>query len=368
MKRCVCVIFCLLFCLVGCAEQKQGRRFSTTEYFNTEFAMTVHYSAEEAVLAEECWAAVKAELAATESELSLTGENSSVAAFNRAPAGSRVFISERAYEVLSIAKKMYEFTEGCYNPAMGLLVDLWGFTPRFLTETYAPETAYDRADFEAELPSEEYVSAFLGLSDFSLVTLGQTDEGYFAQKPDCSLTMDGVTYTMQLDLSGIGKGYAVDRARESFLSYGFTEGYLNFGSSSLQLFARANGRTEWDLGVINPHGDGHCLTVQTANTAVSSSGNYERYYTIEGVRYCHILDPFTGKPIAEDLELATVFTTSAAEGDALSTALAVMGTERAVAFLRTYDLQGALVKGDTVYTRLDAVSSAGSGFSVRRIV
>lgn len=335
-------------CLFGCTPQEptttlplKGKQYLFYTFGVPVYtAIYAYYDDEaEAAKADETVKDLQKLFAEVEDSLSASIDGSSVCRFNEAEAGATVEIDATAYEVLSIAKEMYALTEGAYNPAVGNSVDLWGFTPRFNEDDYEPTMPYDR-EYDEEtkfvsLPDETYVEAFRTLCDFSKVEAWEDGGKYYMQKPEDSVTLEGVTYTMRLDLGGIGKGYAADRGAELLKERGYTRGYLNVGTSSLALMESASEETDhaWNLGFRHPRGDGNYISMLIKDECVSSSGDYENYYEYDGTRYCHIIDPFTGKPIAEDVVTATVLGLSAAQADAVSTALCVMGTERAIEFI-----------------------------------
>lgn len=281
---------------------------------------------------------VKSLFSEIENSLSVSVETSAIARFNSAAAGEKVTIDEISYTVLGIAKKMYELTGGAYNPAVGMSVDLWGFTPRFQSD-YEPIEPYDReVDGDGKfysLPDEKYIAAFSTLSDFGSVEIWEENGAYYAKKPDRSVTIDGVSYSMRLDLGGIGKGYAADEGAALLRERGYAYGYLNVGSSSVALLKSVKQETDyaWNFGFGHPRGEGNYLELPLKDETSSTSGDYENFYMLDKVRYSHIIDPSTGRPYASDLVTATVYGLPAAEADALTTAILILGREKALALL-----------------------------------
>ncbi len=303
----------------------------------------------------------------------------SVARFNAAAAGEKVEIDQIAYEILTTARKIYDLSDGAYNPATGLLVDLWGFTPRFRAE-YSPATPYDREEPWKELPSAEYIEAFRSLADFSAVALFEEEGKYYAQKPDISVTLEGITYTVQLDLSGIGKGYCVDEAAKILRDANVTDGYFNLGGSGMCVLKNPNDdKGEWEIEVVHPRNTSDSyMTLRAENTCLSTSGDYESYYEIDGVRYCHIIDPVTGYPVGTSPDskegriiCATVVGLSGAEGDAVTTALLAMGRDRAIEFIRSNlkDVRASFVyfDGSTYTVYANSQETVTENWAVERI-
>jgi thiamine biosynthesis lipoprotein len=178
---------------------------------------------------------------------------------------------------------------------------------------------------------QKYTELYTNFGDLQLYS---EDGNYYAVKPAATVEIDGVTYSMKIDLGGIGKGYAVDKVKEIVEEYGFEYGYINFGSSSMALLGHAT-RGSYTLGLTNPrtyYGDDY-IRLQLNNVCVSTSGDYEQYYEFDGVRYCHIIDPTTGKPVQTGVYTATVIGGSAAEDDAYTTAIMTMGKDKAIKFI-----------------------------------
>lgn len=293
---------------------------------------------------EGVWNALKEYAAQTEASLSLSAETSPIARFNAAAAGETVGLDGVSYSALQTAKAVCERTEGAYNPAIGNLIDLWGFSPRHNSADYAPALPYDRADFKTELPDPDYIEAFLTLADFSQVNLWESGGKYYAQKPSVTAEIGGAEYTMQLNLGGIGKGICADGAAERIAEAGYTAGYFNLGSSSMSVFENPRRKDGlWEIDVKSPRAElgDYLFTAYEKNAALSSSGDSERFYEIGGVRYGHIINPKTGYPVGaapeekrDKIIYAAVFGLTAAEGDAVSTALVAMGRDRAVTYVR----------------------------------
>lgn len=269
-------------------------------------------------------------LSALESSISSSAEGSCIYYFNRAAAGESVKIDKTAYEVLSLAKSVYTLTGGYYNPAVFYSVDLYGFAPG------SDLNDYPRVSDGSMLPKEEYVSAFRELSaHFADVDVFEENGEYIAVKPaDACVTVGGLTYNLKVDLGGIGKGYAADRISELMEEAGFEYGYFDFGSSSMAVRKSYFGEdNRWSLGLLNPRGSGSYAYIKAASVNLSTSGDYEKFFIEDGVRYCHIIDPTTGSPVQTGIASCTVIGGTAAEDDALTTALTAMGKDRAIKFI-----------------------------------
>ncbi len=255
--------------------------------------------------------------------LNTTNSNSYVYKFNAAGAGSIVELDKAAYEVFSLAKSMYELTDGYYNPSVYYSVQAYGFGGAPSHPTTADE-----------LPSDEIIEKYKALSCFGEVRLFEEEGKYYAAKPEVSVQIDGVEYAMKVDMGGIGKGYAVDLVNELLEEYDMEYGYFVFGGSSIAFKKfKGNDAGDYTLGLSNPRGSGNVLSTSVQNLCTSTSGDNVQYYMIDDVRYSHIMDPFTCKPIQTGVMSALIVGGSAAENDALSTSIMAMGKERAVEFI-----------------------------------
>lgn len=280
---------------------------------------------------EELSAEVGDMLTAVENSLSASRIDSCIYNFNTAAAGATVQIDQTCYNALSLAKQVYELTGGYFNPAMWYSSDLYGFATR---PAGAPAMPYDRQNVTEQLPDEKYVTAFHTLSEhFSEVEISQSYGIYYATKPSFTVEVDGAAYSLALDLGGIAKGMAVDKVNEIFAKYGVEYGYFNFGESSYSVKKFNGGDGNYTVKADDPRGVGYYASFKMQNVNLSTSGDNRNYYTVDGTRYCHIIDPTTGSPIRTGVASVTVVGGQAGLSDALTTALAAMGSEKAVRFI-----------------------------------
>jgi len=144
--------------------------------------------------------------------------------------------------------------------------------------------------------------------------------------------MDGNSVTldsgMMLDLGGIAKGFAADKAVEIYAQYGVTSALLNLGGN-IYAYGQKQDGSDFRIGLRDPFGgEGeYAAVVSVHDTSVVTSGVYERYFESNGQTYHHLFDPKTGYPCDNSLQSVTIICTSSTQADALSTALFVMGTE-----------------------------------------
>lgn len=342
------------------AEQSEGdrqiKKYSRTFYdiFATEATISLYdyfdteQSQNDAVAFVE---SVYNTLKELESKLSVSIEGSDIYNFNAAELGARVEISADTYNVLNYALSVYEETDGAYNAGVYYSVDLYGFAAR----SDGQKRPYDRANAGEQLPADKYVKAFKELAgSFGEVKLEQSGGSYYAVKPQKTVTVEGddTVYDLHIDLGGIGKGYAADMVDKMLEEAGYNNSYFSFGSSSMQINGSATSADgKWELTFRDPRGNimEYYFSTRVANSAVSTSGDYEQYYEIDGRRYCHIIDPSTGSPINNGILTATVIGGTAAEADARTTAICCMSLSEAREYINSEEVKALGLKIAFVY-------------------
>ncbi len=268
-----------------------------------------------------------------EAKLSRTMEDSDVSRLNSA-GGQPIAISQDAFTLLRQAERCRIQTGGAFDPTIAPVAAAWGFA----------------GGEEYRVPSQEELAALLPLVDCSAVfTDSQLPEG---EEYNTAGQYEGeIRYTASLapgqaiDLGGIAKGYAADILVRVFQEYGVPRGLAQLGGNVLAWGDRPGG-TPWRVGVQDPAkpGDKNAFAgvLELTDSFAVTSGGYQRYFEQDGKRYHHIIDPATGYPADSGLTSVTVvadaFKTSqpcmGALCDAYSTALFVMGEEKALDFWR----------------------------------
>lgn len=301
-----------------------------------------------------------------EAKLSTENGGSDICKFNAIELGE-VEVSKTTFELFAVCEEIYGTTSGAFNIANYMLVDLWGFSSRHKKKIYSPVYDYDRernSDNSFNLPEEKYVNAFIALADFSSIKSRADGQKYYLVKTCKPQFIDGVEYTQKIDMSGIAKGYALDKCQKLIAESGLTGTYISFGGSSLYL--ADNDGDDFELGIVNPFDKfrNSFATVTVRDTFVSTSGVYENNYKLDGRLYHHIIDTKLGEPCDTDLVSATIIGLDGRYSDAYSTAVMVMGRQKAMEFLSSYHLTYVLVDKDkNVYTNGN-ISVASLEFSV----
>lgn len=301
MKR-IFVVFLCLFLLSGCAAGGNAGA-SSTRYLtamDTVMSLTAYGENRDAALEEAV-----AEIQRLDDLLSIGNENSDISRLNRE---KNAVLSPDTWSLLSQALDLARDTQGVFDPTVYPLVKLWGF--------------YDK---DYHVPTRQELSQALALVDYREVSLSQ-------DSCEASLGQE-----QQIDLGGIGKGFASQRVTELLRDAGVTSAMVSLGGNIQCLGAKPDG-SPWNIGIRDPFGEELYATVRVTDKAVITSGGYERYFEDPETHniYRHILDPRTGFPAEKGLSSVSIVTSDGTLGDGLSTALYIMGLEDATAYWQTH--------------------------------
>ena len=264
------------------------------------FAMDTYYSIRAYGVSDSVIDGAVGSLRTMEDLLSVTIETSDIATLNRS---GKATVDPLTKDLLEGALDLCEETGGALDVTVYPVLRAWGFTTG-----------------EHRVPSEAELAALLKRVGYRNVSI----EG------DTVTVPDGV----MVDLGSVAKGYACDRMREILAEGGATSALIDFGGNICAIGSKPDG-SPWKIGIRSPEGEGLAGALSVTDECVVTSGGYERYFEdADGNVWWHILDPKTGYPAKNGLISVTIVGTSGIRCDALSTALFVMGTEKAVAFWR----------------------------------
>jgi len=253
------------------------------------------------------------EIRRLENMLSTWIETSELSRVNQAAGLEPVGVSAETFELLRRALEAAEYTEGGFNIAIGPAVQLWNI----------PEDPRIPSAMELEIAAQ-YV-------DYRRIHLDQTRRTVFLEKPG-----------MRIDIGGIGKGFAAEKAAAVMREIGATGGLVAV-AGDFRVFGRRADGTAWPIGIQHPRKPGKILAMLDAiDEAISTSGDYERYFMKDGVRYHHILDPETLQP-ARLCRSVTIIAPDATTADALATGVFVMGPVRGMALVERLGLGAVIV-------------------------
>ena len=235
----------------------------------------------------------------------VTDENSEIYLINHNN-GKSVDISQETADLIEFSLDVSEMTDGALDCTIYPLLTAWGFT----TSDY-------------HIPDEEQLNVLLENTGYEKVCLEEQ-----------TIT---VPKNMQLDLGAVGKGYTGDIITEILKENGITSALLDLGGNIQTIGTKSDG-SDWKVGLRSPFDDNTFATLEVSDCAVITSGGYERYFIgDDGRTYWHIIDPKTGRPANSGLLSVTIVGKEGKLCDALSTALFVMGLDKAKEFWRKHD-------------------------------
>ena len=331
LKKRLAAALLALTLLAGC-----GSAASYSQDFfamNTFMSITV-YGADEPAL-QETEQALEQRVNALDAALTRTQEGCDVARLNHA-GGEPVEVGADTYEAISQAYGFAELTGGAFDPTTAPLVDLWG-------------VGTENARIPAQAEIDEALT-HVGYENIEL--LGENRVRL----------QNGV----QIDLGGIGKGFATDAVRDALASHGDVSVLAALGGN-LGVFGPNPSSKDglWKLGIADPDNAAeYLLTATVRDCSVVTSGDYERYFERDGKRYHHIFDPATGYPAQTGLRSVTVLDEDSTRADALTTALFVMGLDRGMAFCEEHGVAAAFITADKrVLASSAAQETAGLEFT-----
>jgi basic amino acid/polyamine antiporter, APA family len=232
--------------------------------------------------------------------------DSSLSRINREAATHPVAVEPELFDFLATALQYSRDSDGAFDITVGPLMKTWGFFPG-----------------EGRLPAEAEIAAARRLVGSDHVTLNTAARTVAFDAPGVSL-----------DLGGIAKGYAVDRAVRLLRERNVTAALVSAGGSTIYGLGAPPGRNGWDVAIQDPIDSRRtAFTATLNNRALSVAGASEKSFDVGGVRYSHIMDPRTGRPVQGVLTVAVLSATGTA-GDALDDAFFVLGPERSRDYLR----------------------------------
>lgn len=259
---------------------------------------------------------VDAVLEQINSQMSTYDPNSELSRFNQRQTTEPVVVSRSLETVVRRALEIAEETDGLLDVTVGPLVNLWSFGPQ-----QRPET----------IPTAEELADAKAATGYRHLTV----ENHQLQKHIPEL---------YVDLSTIAKGYGVDRVAR-LLEQMEIQNYLVEIGGEMRMKGVKPGSQPWRIAIEKPDNTQRAAQriLEPGNSAIATSGDYRNYFEEDGVRYSHIIDPRTGKPIQHNLVSVTVLAETCMDADAYATALTVMGPEQALAFAENKGLAVLLI-------------------------
>ena len=278
------------FLLTGCSGAP-AQEPETATFFAMDTAMDFTVYGDAALLDE-----AETLIGSLEEQVSVTDEHSDIYAIDHTGSGS---LSGNAAELMEQALELCRRTGGALDISVYPIVRAWGFT----TGGY-------------QVPDEETIQSLLPLVDYTQIQY------------DAATGVVTLPEGMEIDLGSVAKGYAGQLAAQMLREHGVQSALLNLGGNVQTVGAKPDG-SPWQIGIKDPQGEDAMMVLSVEDQAVVTSGGYERYFEQDGQTYWHIMDPSTGHPADSGLISVTIVGDEGVVCDGLSTALFVMGLEKA---------------------------------------
>lgn len=316
-------ILCILL-LSGCTKEDKVFKKTRTEMFTT---VTITVVSDSDKKAEEAIDAGFAEIRRIGELINYFSPDSELTAVNRSAGKGPVKVSRETLDTIMKAIHTADVTGGAFNPTIGPVIKLWGFSKK---------------ESERFVPSRDSVSAALRFVDYKKVKINEAASEVYLEDAG-----------MELDLGGIAKGYGADKAIEVIRAKGIKAALVAIAGDIRGYGMRPDGQP-WRVGVQNPRSkadkkspDDDILTaLYLTDQAISTSGDYERFFTEDGKRYHHIIDPKTGFPSESQAISVSVIAPEGYISDGISTGVFVLGSQKGIALLESMGLEGIIVDAD----------------------
>lgn len=301
----ICVVIAVLLSVVIIQNYRLKPLKQTEMIMGTLVEITVIPANEKAI--REAFEALKK----VDALMSTYKEDSEISILNRE---GKAQVSEETLEVIEDAIKFSNLTDGAFDITCRPLINLW-----------------KKAKKEEKVPTEEEIEEAISLVGYQRIIL----EGN-----QIRLEKKG----MQIDLGGIAKGYAVDKAIEALKKNNIKRALVNAGGDLYALGTDRQGK-KWQIGVQDPREEDKIIDIiKVKDRAVATSGDYRRYFTLEGKRFSHIVNPKTGLTVQDVPMSVTIVGPGATTTDALSTGVFVLGPEEGMKLIESLpEVEGMII-------------------------
>lgn len=248
---------------------------------------------------------------------SIFDADSEISIINKNSENEWIPLSEDMSLIMKKAYSIYKDSNGGFDPTVGAIIELWGFGKKKISR----------------IPKEEEIKEVLKYTGFNKVSFSKD---YTMIKKTNANT--------QINLSGIVKGFGVDRVAEFLLSKGYKDFIIEIGGEVRAHGSRVDGGNGWNLAILAPI-KGKSINyniLAIKDYSAATSGDYRNYYTVDGDVFSHTIDPKTGKPVVADISSVTVLHKNCMEADALATAIITMGKEKGLKFANNKGLEAII--------------------------
>ncbi|MBJ7553623.1 FAD:protein FMN transferase [Marinomonas spartinae] len=323
--------------LTGCSKPPQEQHI---EGYAQGTTYHITFWSKKKVPTDEVESSFNTTLAQIDKELSTYRPDSYISEFNSSPSTKWQPASQDFIDLINIAKDINKKSEGCYDPTIGPLFDLWGFKKDTLHVPTDAEIAATKAD--------------MGLDK---IQVDEKDKLIRKTNP-----------LVQLDFSSMGEGYTIGKLSKILESKGINNYLVEFGGDMKIKGHKPDGK-KWRIAIQRPikEKDGSqkvykIITIEDEKgVTLDTSGTYNHYFDDKGVEYSHILNPSTGRPVTHDLVSASVFGTDPRISDAWATTMLCLGPIEGAKIAKKQHLEVFFIEhknGKFVNSESEALSSS----------
>lgn len=329
LKKSIALLLTILisiFFLLGCSKRSDGTKSKTEPVSKTETLLgtvcTIKiYDKPE----EKIFQAAFDRIRDIENKMSINKDESEVININNSAGIKPVKVSEETFYTIKKGVEYSVASKGNYDISVGPLVKLWGI-----------------GTDKARVPSKEEIDKSKSLINYKDIILDDSNKTVMLKKKD-----------MILDLGGIAKGFAADEVEKVLKNNGVNYAIINLGGNVLVMNKNPNGNL-WKIGIQNPFSDnrGDIIgAIDVEDKSVTTAGIYERYFEVNGVKYHHILNPFTGYPADNEIAGITIVADKSIDGDGIDTGILLMGLKDGLDYVNSHkELEAIFVtKNKEVY-------------------
>jgi len=302
-----------LFTLYGCASQKENVYRKSKILMDTLVTITVVSSSKDS--AEKAIDTAFSEIEKLEKLFNFFSPESELSLINKNAGISEVKVSQDTLDILDKTLYVSEKTEGAFDATIGAVITLYDF-------------------YKKVKPEDSSIKKNLSFVNYRYLMIDRNKSTAFLKKRG-----------MHIDLGGISKGYAADKAVETLKRNRIHSGLVSVAGDIKAFGLKPDGRP-WKIGIRNPRAKGQeddiMATIELTDTAISTSGDYERSFINDGKRYHHLLNPRTGYP-AEGCQSVSIITKECAFTDAFATGIFILGPEKGIKTLEKMGFDGVIV-------------------------
>jgi len=311
----------LIFAFTGCNSEGKNEVVNNSKISSSEFLLDTHvnitlYGTED----ESIFKKIFEEIERLENILSVHIEGSDLDLLKDNAGIKPVKVNEDTIKIIEKSIEYSKLTDGLFDITAGPLIKLWGIG----TES-------------AKIPTEDEINEAVNLINYKKIQIDKNNSTVFLEDKG-----------MIADLGAIAKGYIADKVEEKLYELGVESAIINLGGNVQLIGAKPDGSL-FRIGIQDPdESRGGNIGIYTGrDVTIVSSGDYERFFIEDGVRYHHILNPETGYPAREGIISSTVISNNSSYADALSTSFYILGIEKSFEIAKSMeDINIVLVTED----------------------